>query len=218
MEDRRQWTQEEEDALITTLQDIVVIDGRGDNGSFKPGTYDQVVLKLQEKFVGINIVGLVVHNPSNITTKHVQNKIKRLKDKFSAAYDMQNTIGFGWDDAGKCVVVDSPEILKEYLKKHRNKNYVANKPFPVYERQENVFGKDRATGGMAESAVDVIENQNIENEERESFPSSNSNPQNTTTSTNPNPKDSARNKKRKVASEEVAHVIQMGLATVSEEI
>lgn len=105
MADRRQWTQEEEDALITILQDIVVIGGRGDNGSFRPGTYDQVVLKLREKIIGINI-----------TAKHVQNKIKRLKDKFSAAYDMQNTSGFGWDDARKCVIVDSPEILEEYLK------------------------------------------------------------------------------------------------------
>ena len=129
----------------------------------------------------------------NITSKHVQNKIKRLKDKFSAAYDMQNTSGFGWDDARKCVVVDSPEILEEYLKVSLdpNKNYVANKPFPAYERLANVFGKDRATGGMAESAVDVIENQNIDNEEGESFPSSNSNPQNSATSSNPNLKDSA---------------------------
>nr|KAJ0218642.1 hypothetical protein LSAT_V11C300107180 [Lactuca sativa] len=110
---------------------IVVIGGRDDNGSFRPGTYDQVVLKLREKIVGINI-----------TTKHVQNKIKRLKDKFSAAYDMQNTSGFGLDDVCKCVVVDSPEILEEYLKKHPNKNYVANKSFPAYERLPNVFGKD----------------------------------------------------------------------------
>ncbi|KAI3503831.1 hypothetical protein L1887_32285 [Cichorium endivia] len=146
MADRRQWTQEEEDALITILQDIVVIGGRGDNGSFRPGTYDQVVLKLREKIIGINI-----------TAKHVQNKIKRLKDKFSAAYDMQNTSGFGWDDARKCVIVDSPEILEEYLKKHPNKNYVANKPFLAYERLANVFGKDRATGSMAESAADAIE-------------------------------------------------------------
>ncbi|KAI3751651.1 hypothetical protein L2E82_22742 [Cichorium intybus] len=146
MADRRQWTQEEEDALITILQDIVVIGGRGDNGSFRPGTYDQVVLKLREKIIGINI-----------TAKHVQNKIKRLKDKFSAAYDMQNTSGFGWDDARKCVIVDSPEILEEYLKKHPNKNYVANKPFLAYERLANVFGKDRATGSMAESAADANE-------------------------------------------------------------
>ena len=52
----------------------------------------------------------------SITAKHVQNKIKRLKDKYSAAYDMLNTSGFGWNDANQCVTVDTPEILEEYLK------------------------------------------------------------------------------------------------------
>nr|KAJ0214191.1 hypothetical protein LSAT_V11C400205510 [Lactuca sativa] len=103
MADRHQWTQEEEDALIVILQDIVVISGRA---------------------------------------KHVQKKSKRLKDKFSTAYEMQNTSGFGWDDARKCVVVHYAEILEEYLKKHPNKNYVANIPFPAYKRLANVFGKD----------------------------------------------------------------------------
>nr|KAJ0215420.1 hypothetical protein LSAT_V11C300107170 [Lactuca sativa] len=71
---------------------------------------------------------------------------------------------------------------------------------------------------MAESAADVIENQNIDNKEGESFPSSNSNPQNTATSSTPNPKDSSQNKKRKAASEEVTYIIGKGLAVVSEEI
>nr|KAJ0206653.1 hypothetical protein LSAT_V11C500229500 [Lactuca sativa] len=112
----------------------------------------------------------------NITSKHVQNKIKRLKDIFFAAYNMQNTSGFGWDDTRKCVVVDSAEILEEYLQKHPNKNYIANKPFRAYERLANIFGKDRATCGMAESVADVTENQNVDNEEGERIPSSNYNP------------------------------------------
>nr|KAJ0223497.1 hypothetical protein LSAT_V11C200069720 [Lactuca sativa] len=172
MEDRRQWTQEEEDALITILQHIVVICGKGDNGSFRTGTYDQLVLKLWEKVIGINI-----------TAKHMQKKIKRIKDKFYAAYDMQNTGGFGWGDARKC--------------KNSNKNYFANKPFNAYECLANVFGKGRAIGATAE----VTENQNVDNEEIENFPSSNSNPQNTATSSNPNPKDLAQNRKRKAAFE-----------------
>lgn len=101
----------------------------------------------------------------SITSKHVQNKIKRLKDKYSAAYDMLNTSGFGWNDANQCVTVEAPEILEEYLKKHPNKNYTANKPFPAYERLKLVFGKDRATGNMAESATDAFENMNAENDD-----------------------------------------------------
>ncbi|KAK2655062.1 hypothetical protein Ddye_008114 [Dipteronia dyeriana] len=58
---------------------------------------------------------------------------------------MLNTSGFGWDDTRKCVTMDDPEILTEYLKKHHNKNYTANRPFPHYEQLVTVFGKDRAT-------------------------------------------------------------------------
>ena len=82
-----------------------MIDSRGDNGSFRPGTYEQVVLKLRAKIVAINI-----------KTNPVQNKIKRLKEKYYAAYDMMNTSGFGWDDVQKCVIVDSPQILEDYSK------------------------------------------------------------------------------------------------------
>ncbi|KAK0589184.1 hypothetical protein LWI29_010797 [Acer saccharum] len=91
--------------------------------------------------------------------------MKRMKDKYSVANDMLNTSGFGWDDTHKCVTGDSPEILDEYLKKHPNKNYIANRPFPHYTRLQVVFGKDRATGSMAESAADALDNMGLENDE-----------------------------------------------------
>ncbi|KAK2662162.1 hypothetical protein Ddye_000736 [Dipteronia dyeriana] len=135
MSDRRHWTLEEEDAMISILEGIVADGGRCDTGSIRPGTYEHVVLKMREKIENITI-----------KAKHVQKKMKRLKDKYSAAYDMLNTSGLGWDDTRKCVTIDDPEILTEYLKKHPNKNYTANRPFPHYERLVTVFGKDRATG------------------------------------------------------------------------
>ncbi|KAK3219569.1 hypothetical protein Dsin_013539 [Dipteronia sinensis] len=138
MSDRRNWTLEEEDVMISILEGIVADGGRCDTGSFRPA-------------------------------KHVQNKMKRMKDRYSAAYDMLNTSGFGWDDTRKCVIVDSPEILEEYLKKHPNKNYAANRPFPHYERLVVVFGKDRATGSMAESAADALDHMGLENDEPDTF-------------------------------------------------
>ncbi|KAK2635021.1 hypothetical protein Ddye_029813 [Dipteronia dyeriana] len=148
MSDRRNWTLEEEDVMIIILEGIVADGGRCDTGSFRPGTYEHVASKMREKIENITITG-----------KHVQNKMKRLKDKYSAAYDMLNTSGFGWNDTNKCVTV-RPEILEEYLK-----NYTANRPFPHYERLVTVFGKDRATGNMAESAADALDNMGLETEE-----------------------------------------------------
>ncbi|KAK0607321.1 hypothetical protein LWI29_013163 [Acer saccharum] len=91
--------------MISILEGIVAEGGRCDTSSFRSGTYEHVASKMREKIKDINI-----------TAKHVQNKMKRLKNKYSAAYDMLNTSGFGWDDTHKCVTVDSTEILNAYLK------------------------------------------------------------------------------------------------------
>ncbi|XP_024969751.1 uncharacterized protein At2g29880-like [Cynara cardunculus var. scolymus] len=152
MADRRNWSIKEENVLINILQEIVAAGGRSDNGCFRTGTYEQIVSKMREKLPGLNI-----------TSKHIQNKMKRLKNKYSTAYDMLNTSAFGWNDAHQCVTVDA-QVLEEYLKKHPSKNYIVNKPFPQYERLKIIFGKDRATGSMAESAADVLEHINLESE------------------------------------------------------
>ncbi|KAK2641294.1 hypothetical protein Ddye_023057 [Dipteronia dyeriana] len=154
MSDRRHWTLEKEDAMISILEGIVADGGRCDTSSFRSGTYEHVVLKMREKIENITI-----------TIKHVQNKMKRLKDKYSTAYDMLNTSGFGWNDTRKCVTIDDPKILTEYLKKHPNNNYTANRSFSHYERLVTVFGKDRVTGSMIESAADALDHMRLENEE-----------------------------------------------------
>ncbi|KAJ9562039.1 hypothetical protein OSB04_007199 [Centaurea solstitialis] len=64
---------------------------------------------------------------------------------------------------GSKVTVDA-QVLDEYLKKHPSKNYIANKPFPQYERLTRIFGKDQATGSLAEPAADAMENINLESE------------------------------------------------------
>ncbi|KAK3173974.1 hypothetical protein Dsin_032565 [Dipteronia sinensis] len=80
MSDRRNWTLEEEDVMISILEGIVADGGRCDTGRFRPGTYEQVASKMREKIENITL-----------TAKHVQNKMKRMKDRYSAAYDMLNT-------------------------------------------------------------------------------------------------------------------------------
>ncbi|KAK2659606.1 hypothetical protein Ddye_006139 [Dipteronia dyeriana] len=212
MSDRRNWTPEEEDVMITILEGIVVDGGRCDTGSFRPGTYKFVVSKMREKFEKITI-----------TRKHVQKKMKRLKDKYSVAYDMLNTSGFGWNDTHKCVTV-SPEILEEYLKKHPNKNYTANRPFPHYERLVTMFGKDRATGNMSESAADALDNMGLETEESDTagFTQPSTTPSNVAyASPDPNTREtSKRKRKRNVSSttEEITKVFEKSMERASVDI
>ncbi|KAJ9557598.1 hypothetical protein OSB04_012212 [Centaurea solstitialis] len=110
----------EEDLLIK-IQDIVINGGRGDNGSIRLGTYEAVVSKSVKKIPSISM-----------TSKHVQNKVMRLKHKHSAAYDMLISV-FGCNDANQCATVEAQEILEEYLGSI------------TLFRLKLVFGKDHAT-------------------------------------------------------------------------
>ncbi|KVI00900.1 Myb/SANT-like domain-containing protein, partial [Cynara cardunculus var. scolymus] len=149
---RRNWSIQEEDVLISILQEIVAVGDRSDNGCFRTDIYEQIVLKMCEKIPGLTT-----------TSKHIQNKMKRLKYKYSTAYDMFSTSGFGWNDVHQCITVDA-QVLEEYLKKHPSKNYIANKSFPQYERLKMIFGKDRVIGSMVESAIDALEHINLVSE------------------------------------------------------
>ena len=101
----RNWIDHEEDVLLTIIEEMVADGVRCETGSFKAGTFVMVASKMREQILGINI-----------KSKHIQNKLKRLKEKYSYAFDMMNTSVFGWDDEKKCVVVDSDEILPEWVK------------------------------------------------------------------------------------------------------
>ena len=96
----RNWIDHEDDVLLTILEEMVADGVRCETGSFKASTFVMVSSKMREQILDIDI-----------EPKHIQNKLKRLKEKYSSAYDMMNTSGFGWDDEKKCVVVDSDEIL-----------------------------------------------------------------------------------------------------------
>ncbi|KAJ9535156.1 hypothetical protein OSB04_un001763 [Centaurea solstitialis] len=139
-----------------------------------------------------------------------------------AAYDMLNTNGFGWDDANKCVMVDE-QVLDEYLKKHPSKNYIANKPFPQYERLKIVFGKDRATGSLAESAADAMEHINLaevgaETEEVQ-VPLSNPSGGASESSVSNDGEASSKKRKRKTNfAEDVVKMLEKGLKSVSKEM
>lgn len=101
----RNWNDHDEDVLLTILEEMVVDGVRCETDSFKAGTFVMVAMKIREMILGINI-----------EPKHIQNKLKRLKEKYSFAYDMMNTSGFGWDDEKKCVVVDSDDVLQLWVK------------------------------------------------------------------------------------------------------
>ncbi|KAJ9557034.1 hypothetical protein OSB04_011648 [Centaurea solstitialis] len=111
-----------------------------------------------------------------------------------------------------------PEKLK-----HPSKNYIANKPFPQYERLKIVFGKDRATGSLAESAADAMEHINLaevgaETEEVQ-VPLSNPSGGASESSVSNDGEASSKKRKRKTNfAEDVVKTLEKGLKSVSKEM
>ncbi|XP_057426310.1 uncharacterized protein LOC130719713 [Lotus japonicus] len=149
----RSWTLIEEENLMNILQELVVEGQKQPNGKFKAGAHETTVQRMRARMQGIDI-----------TSKHVVNKLKRWNAKYVAVFDMINTSGFGWDEARKCAIVDSPEVLQQYLAHHSRAQNVVNKPYPEFEKMQIIFGKDRADGHIAESFVDAVENTKQEND------------------------------------------------------
>ncbi|KAK2649059.1 hypothetical protein Ddye_016548 [Dipteronia dyeriana] len=121
-------------------------------------------------------------------------------------------VGSVWMTLAKCVTMDDLEILTEYLKKHPNKNYTVNRPFPHYERLVTVFGKDRATGSMAESAADALDHMGLENEESDTagFTEPSSTPSNVSfASSYPNSGQTSNRKRKRNGSSTVADITKV---------
>ncbi|RYR77925.1 hypothetical protein Ahy_A01g002631 isoform B [Arachis hypogaea] len=74
--------------------------------------------------------------------------VKHIKEKY---------IGFGWNSEKMCVEVDSKQVLEAWEKGCNVTLYTPGKPFPLFERLGNIFGKDRATGLDACSGKDAEE-------------------------------------------------------------
>ncbi|KAI8009303.1 hypothetical protein LOK49_LG06G02608 [Camellia lanceoleosa] len=83
--------------------------------------------------------------------------------------------GFGWDDEQKMVLVDSDDIWLNYVRRVPDAKGMRNRPFPFYEDWLILFGKDKATGELAEGPADAVtatekEDANATTEEGEQSP------------------------------------------------
>ncbi|KAL4026604.1 hypothetical protein IC575_015040 [Cucumis melo] len=95
---------------------------------------------------------------SNIHASTIDSRIKLMKRMF---HDLEmrgpNCSGFGWNDEKKCIVAEK-EVFDDWVKSHPAAKGLLNKSFVHYDELSYVFGKDRATGGRAESFADIGSN------------------------------------------------------------
>ncbi|KAL5794950.1 hypothetical protein ACOSP7_003544 [Xanthoceras sorbifolium] len=155
---RRAWTKEEEEVLLSIVDEIVASGARADCGYFKSGTLKNMETRLT----------IVLPNCGLKANPYIESKLKFWKKQYEVVYDMLNTSGFRWNDVRKCVEVDSDEVWKSYVQHHKHAKEFRGKHFPLYERLANIFVKDRSTGKMAQTpdqqVVDLEEGDNFNNE------------------------------------------------------
>ncbi|QHO12415.1 Myb/SANT-like domain-containing protein [Arachis hypogaea] len=107
--DRHVWTDEETETFVGFMEELVSKGRMADAGQFKPGSFEKLDAKMNERFSG-----------SGFQISHCKNKVKRLKEKYQFAADIVACNSFGWDDMKQCMVVDNEEILAAYMKDRTN--------------------------------------------------------------------------------------------------
>ncbi|KAL5802993.1 hypothetical protein ACOSQ4_031298 [Xanthoceras sorbifolium] len=132
---RRAWTIFEEDSFLTVLEDFVASHKRCDTRNFKATSLAQMEKALNDICPGFNLKVI----------PHLESKLKKWKKNYSTIYDIMNTSGFAWNDVKKCIEHHSSAI--EWR----------NKPYLIFDRLANIFGKDSCNGKAAEVLSEMME-------------------------------------------------------------
>ncbi|GJT80300.1 hypothetical protein Tco_1054642 [Tanacetum coccineum] len=103
-------------------------------------------------------------NFSKQVSPHIESKVKWLKTKFHAINDMLKQSGCSWNDIDKKIAC---ERIGMSVINHKDAQGLWDFEFPYFNQLEVVYGRDRATGLVAEGYADAIHNleeeQNVEN-------------------------------------------------------
>ncbi|GFY91385.1 hypothetical protein Acr_07g0015810 [Actinidia rufa] len=86
---------------------------------------------------------------------NIESKVKNWKEKYGLLADMQKLSGFSWDHDTNSIVVDSKDVWEEYVKFHPKASGMNGRAFPMFQSWQLLFGKDRATGEMAEDPAEI---------------------------------------------------------------
>ncbi|KAI7985791.1 hypothetical protein LOK49_LG14G00961 [Camellia lanceoleosa] len=143
---RRVWTPKECDVLIRAMRDLFNEKLKVDNGQFRAGFYSEL-----EKLIILAFPGTDLR-----ASPYIESKIKFWRRQYNLITDMLRLSGFGWDDTDKMILVDSEQVWQNYVKKEPDAKGMRNVPFPYYKDWLILFGKDRATGALAENPADMV--------------------------------------------------------------
>ncbi|GMP67441.1 hypothetical protein CsSME_00027426 [Camellia sinensis var. sinensis] len=145
---QRFWNHCEELFLITTMKDVTTSNPmwKLDNNQFRASFYNECKKKILSAFLGTDLRA----------TPHIDLKIKLWRKQYNTLQDMLKISGFGWDDEQKMVLIDNDDVWQNYVRRVPDAKGTQNRPFLFYEDWPILFGKDRATGELAEDPADAV--------------------------------------------------------------
>ncbi|PWA80140.1 myb/SANT-like domain-containing protein [Artemisia annua] len=146
------WEESETQLLIEVLQEMACDPSWKTDNGFRSNYMAEVQRRI------------LVKRPtfSKKVSPHIESKVKCLKTKFHAINDMLKYSGCQWNDVDKKIACEREWYVK-YCENHKEANGLWDFPFPYFNQLELVYGRDRATGTVAEGFKDAIHN--MENEQ-----------------------------------------------------
>ncbi|XP_062097148.1 uncharacterized protein At2g29880-like [Humulus lupulus] len=155
-QNKRFWSEDEDKHLIEALMELNNEGKFKAEGNFRPGHLRALEMKLKERMPACDIQA----------KPHIESRMKTLKTHFQVVHEMligPFCSGFGWDNDRKTVTAEK-SVWEAYLQSHKEAAPFKIKSFPWYDDLCMVFGKDRATGKNVETAANVVEELQTEEE------------------------------------------------------
>ncbi|XP_076924425.1 uncharacterized protein At2g29880-like [Bidens hawaiensis] len=154
------WTENMDNAFIQAMM-TQKDNGNRVNGNFTSNAYDNIVEKLSTKF------------QMNVSKKHLKNRLKTLKEHFSKWYDLfrgTSLSGFSWNSTTQLIEAED-EIWYKLIQSNPESEALKTKRVSNFNEMLELFAKDRASGGQAETAKEINERfQKNDNINIETFP------------------------------------------------
>ncbi|PPR85678.1 hypothetical protein GOBAR_AA35011 [Gossypium barbadense] len=155
---------------VACLQAITFTEGMGFGDIVVEGDSLTVIKKnltIRKMIVSINRVAEAISEGFQVQcdVKHVENRLRTVKDQWQIICTIRGESGFGWDDNLKMITCDRA-IYDATVMAHKKYEPFLNKSIDHYDKMALVVGKDIATGSFARTFVDI----NLDDGNQDSVP------------------------------------------------
>ncbi|XP_057797372.1 uncharacterized protein LOC131013315 [Salvia miltiorrhiza] len=141
---RRSWLMRDEAILLASLKELVANGWKSNNG-FQAGYLTKLEEAMRKEFPTTDLKVM----------PHINSKITIWKKNYNSLTKMLKPSGVGFNLTGTHMIDCNDEQWEQIVKKDNNARLMRNKSWPYLDDWKEIFGKDRATGDVAEDVMEV---------------------------------------------------------------